>query len=1054
MLATPATAQVEWTAFNDLAPDGSDNPPNVTGHDYRAVGGSLRDFVTGDALPVTVSGTIVNGYDPRRNGVPTREGTDAAAAFGGVVDLRGIHELDRADWRNIVTFDGLDPTKRYTITLTANRGNRLYRGSRYTRVTLVGADELTQASSDGVVVYGEDAVSFGAGDNSKTGYVARWVDVTAADGQFSVVSQWDNEQGGGFGNTKGYAMAAFRLEQHGNPVQPCAGDAECADDNPCTDDRCDLDTGRCVHSANAAPCDDSVDCTTDDICANGECVPGVSDDTLCDDTDQCTDDLCHPGEGCRHRPNQAPCDDGVACTQADVCAQGQCAGANACPDGQTCSAQTGECAGAASTVAFTAYNDLAWIRGQLEANITRMTSPNGGSGLPSQGELVDFESGTGTGVTLEVRGGTYNGRDHAAHGGTPPPGSDAGEVFEGAVSTRGAISYYRLANTLDLVFTGLDPATAYTLVFYGDRGSYGWERASRVRLADVDAFVNESSGADDNPRAMLAGALYAGPDDPTVRLPASNPRGYVARFTGINPGADGTMVLEILADGASPYKGKYASAVMLQGSVSGPSGCSRDADCDDENVCTTDVCNLETSTCERQANSDPCSDDIACTAGDRCANGVCVGGVPNNALCDDQNVCTNDVCAPIAGGCSNAHNDAPCDDGVACTNGDVCAEGSCSGADGCPAGQACNADNGHCVGAQQSSLFRAYNDLAWAKYQPNHNITRITSPSGRSGLPSHGQLIDFETGHPVGAVLHVDGGWFNGRAHGSEGREAPADTDAAAVFDGAVSTRGSITYVNRPGNPLVLAFSELDPDLLYNIVYHGDRAKYGWNRSSQVTLAGAEAFVNESSAADDNPDPASGGAIFSGPDDDSTRLPADNSRGYVARFTSVAPGPDGVVVLVITADGGWDYRGKYASAVMLEAVAVSAVGCVADGDCADDNLCTDNVCDVGTGECQVTHNDAPCDDGVACTAGDHCAQGVCVGGAPSPDLCDDADACTDDVCDPGTGCDHVPNTGLATMAWRARPKTPAPRARVWAPTTARPAATATWSRASVWRAPP
>ena len=54
--------------------------------------------------------------------------------------------------------------------------------------------------------------------------------------------------------------------------------------------------------------------------------------------------------------------------------------------------------------AFTAYNDLAWAGGQLNSNITRITSPNGGSGLPSSGQLIDFTTGGGTGVTLDGDG--------------------------------------------------------------------------------------------------------------------------------------------------------------------------------------------------------------------------------------------------------------------------------------------------------------------------------------------------------------------------------------------------------------------------------------------------------------------------------------------------------------------------------------------------------------------------------------------------------------------------------------------------------------------------
>src|SRR5207249_2202662 len=50
----------------------------------------------------------------------------------------------------------------------------------------------------------------------------------------------------------------------------------------------------------------------------------------------------------------------------------------------------------------------------------------------------------------------------------------------------------------------------------------------------------------------------------------------------------------------------------------------------------------------------------------------------------------------------------------------------------------------------------------------------------------------------------------------------------------------------------------------------------------------------------------------------------------------------------------------------------------------------------------------PCDDGNPCTTNDTCSNGICVGG---PLLnCDDRNSCTDDHCDPGTGCTHSNNT--------------------------------------------
>ncbi|MFQ5479240.1 MAG: hypothetical protein ACE5E4_11560, partial [Candidatus Binatia bacterium] len=76
-------------------------------------------------------------------------------------------------------------------------------------------------------------------------------------------------------------------------------------------------------------------------------------------------------------------------------------------------------------------------------------------------------------------------------------------------------------------------------------------------------------------------------------------------------------------------------------------------------------------------------------------------------------------------------------------------------------------------------------------------------------------------------------------------------------------------------------------------------------------------------------------------------------------------------------------------------------------DCNDGNPCTDDSCNPASG-CASVANAAPCDDGNPCTAGDVCAAGVCAGGSPSN--CDDSNVCTNNSCDPATGCVSAANT--------------------------------------------
>jgi hypothetical protein len=219
----------------------------------------------------------------------------------------------------------------------------------------------------------------------------------------------------------------------------------------------------------------------------------------------------------------------------------------------------------APPVGFTAYNDMAWRTGQLQNNITRITSPNGGSSLPSSGTLVDYYTGDSTGVTLTITGGSFS-TVNAGQGQPMTSGTDAYEIFFGKVTCMGVISYQDQPppqGNLALTLTGMDPDKKYDMVLYANRGDYGWDRASLVTISEADEFINISSSGLDN----YGNPLFTGPDDDSTRLPADNTiTGFVARFANVDPGDDGQVVLTVSFDGtsASQYKGKYASAFMLQ----------------------------------------------------------------------------------------------------------------------------------------------------------------------------------------------------------------------------------------------------------------------------------------------------------------------------------------------------------------------------------------------------------------------------------------------------------------------------------------------------------
>jgi hypothetical protein len=98
--------------------------------------------------------------------------------------------------------------------------------------------------------------------------------------------------------------------------------------------------------------------------------------------------------------------------------------------------------------------------------------------------------------------------------------------------------------------------------------------------------------------------------------------------------------------------------------------------CDDNNACTTDACDPATGECVFTPGP-PCDDNNACTS-DACdpATGECV--FTPTVTCDDNNACTTDACDPATGECTFTPG-PPCDDNNICTD-DACdpATGECT----------------------------------------------------------------------------------------------------------------------------------------------------------------------------------------------------------------------------------------------------------------------------------------------------------------------------------------------------------------------------------------
>jgi Tol biopolymer transport system component len=153
--------------------------------------------------------------------------------------------------------------------------------------------------------------------------------------------------------------------------------------------------------------------------------------------------------------------------------------------------------------------------------------------------------------------------------------------------------------------------------------------------------------------------------------------------------------------------GDACNGVETCNPTTGACGAGTPPDCDDQNACTTDSCNLAVGC----VHSSKCDDGNACNGSETCdpSSGVCGLGV--TLSCDDNNACTIDSCSPTSG-CTHK---SKCDDGNACNgietcnsaNGGTCGPGTppncddnnactidtCSEASGCV--HATNCDDGN-----------------------------------------------------------------------------------------------------------------------------------------------------------------------------------------------------------------------------------------------------------------------------------------------------------------------------------------------------------------------
>ncbi|MBM4345758.1 MAG: hypothetical protein FJ100_20485 [Deltaproteobacteria bacterium] len=478
-----------------------------------------------------------------------------------------------------------------------------------------------------------------------------------------------------------------------------------------------------------------------------------------------------------------------------------------------------------------------------------------------------------------------------------------------------------------------------------------------------------------------------------------------------------------------PYTCKPNPATVVTCSTANDSACQ-------ENTCApaTGQCKLVLA----PANT-PCTDNNACTTGDFCDAGACLGGT-NTCTCkqdsdcagkEDGNACNGvlfcnkataqcqlnpatvvtcqtagdtaclqTLCNPKDGKCHAVvqNEGQPCGDGNPCTPNEACKGGKCASAiNTC----LCQSD-ADCKAKEDGNLCNGtlYCDVATKQCAVNP-ATVVVCPTAGDG-PCEVNTCNPKTGLCAALTLPKDGtacddGSFctpasqcaGGKCVGTANTcQCQANADCAAKDDGN-PCNGTLYCDLGTGkcavNPatVVVCPKAFDETCLTNQCdpatgQCGMKAAHQGNPCSDGSVCSSGGWCDLGVCAGQ-----SQAACECAADADCAKLEdgdACNGTLYCDK-SAVLSG------------------GKPACKVKAQSVVVCPT--------TADSACSKNLCNKATGACQAVAQAGPCNDGKACTELDACAAGACVGLGK---VCADSEVCTLDVCQEPFGCVHLPDS--------------------------------------------
>ena len=223
------------------------------------------------------------------------------------------------------------------------------------------------------------------------------------------------------------------------------------------------------------------------------------------------------------------------------------------------------------------------------------------------------------------------------------------------------------------------------------------------------------------------------------------------------------------------------------------------------------------------------------------------------------------------------------------------------------------------IAFSQTATWTAFNDSV-NKNGGTTDVSVTTINVGRTSPgPSSAELLEFGSGDGTGVTATYEETltvgsvfWTNDSITYDE------ESDAAKLFGEALDLSGNISYGDAPGWHMDLILEGLDPNRKYvfaGTAMRGGGAGYA-ERTTNWKIIGADSFNY-----------ASSDGAWKVSDDSVEFSTGHNADGYVAKWTDIAPGADGKIIIrtshsVGEANGGLAgahaYKGYAGGAFMLE----------------------------------------------------------------------------------------------------------------------------------------